>query len=664
MAGDAGTERARERPADAASSQTEPDLPASHASASNAWAGVGGMPGAERVQLGQVLLAAKLLTPRQLDDFLARQFRWGSRLGDVVLASGWVKPLDFYRTLANHFHLEFVNLVEHPADGKLFQPGHYADYARHLYLPWRREGGVLWIATADPTSTKLVADWGKRPDVRFVMTSKFDVIWELQRVAGTAFTRDAVSHLATFDPERSAKVVLTRVQKRGFLALAAFVTISLLLSPLKSVIVFNAALNVFLFISFVFRTMLCWMSCAEQIGLDVKPEEVAALADRELPLYSILVPMYQEPAVLPILTAALKRMDYPKSKLDIKLVLEDGDTETIQAAKDLALDSTFEIVRVPRSEPKTKPKACNYALRLCRGQYVTIYDAEDKPEPDQLKKVVVAFRKLGERTACIQARLNYFNAEENWLTRMFTLEYSLWFDMFLPALDRLQVPIPLGGTSNHFDLEKLRKVGAWDPFNVTEDADLGMRFAGKGYRVGVVNSVTYEEANSQVGNWIRQRSRWIKGYMQTWLVNMRHPIELWRSVGWAGFLSFQLFIGGTIVSGVAYPFLVIPFVIWLVTRTPALHPFFPPEVLLFSMGNLLIGNSCLIYLSMLAVAKRKHHALLPHALTVPGYWLLQSVAAYKALWQLMKNPFYWEKTAHGISRYTGVEIAQAVSTRS
>jgi cellulose synthase/poly-beta-1,6-N-acetylglucosamine synthase-like glycosyltransferase len=660
MAADTGVGRARERPLAGEGS----DDAACPRTASSSWARVGAIPGADRVQLGQVLLHAKLLTPRQLDEALARQFRWGSRLGDVVLASGWVKPLDFYRALAEHFHLPFVNLVEHPADRALFQPGRYADYARDLYLPWRREAGVLWIATADPTSAKMLADWGKRPDVRFVMTSKFDVIWELQRVAGTAFTKDAVSHLSSFDPERSARVVLTKPQKQVFLAMALGLLASLILLPLKTAILFNAGLNLFLFVSFVFRTVLCWMSCAEHIGLVVDAREVAALADRDLPLYSILVPMYKEPAVLPILTAALKRMDYPKSKLDIKLVLEEGDTETIEAAKALALDATFEIVRVPRSEPKTKPKACNYALRLCRGQFVTIYDAEDKPEPDQLKKVVAAFRKLGEGTACIQARLNYFNAEENWLTRMFTLEYSLWFDMFLPALDRLRVPIPLGGTSNHFDLEKLRRVGAWDPFNVTEDADLGLRFAGKGYRVGVVNSLTYEEANTQIGNWIRQRSRWIKGYMQTWLVNMRHPVELLRTVGWSGFLSFQLFIGGTILSGMVYPFLVIPFAVWLVTRTAALHALFPPEVLLFSMANLLIGNSCLIYLSMLAVAKRKHHALLPYALTVPGYWLLQSVAAYKALWQLVRNPFYWEKTAHGISRYTSAEVAEAASSQA
>jgi cellulose synthase/poly-beta-1,6-N-acetylglucosamine synthase-like glycosyltransferase len=655
MEGGAGTGRARERPEEsgraAATSET----------ARARWTQLAGL---ERVQLGQLLVRAKLITPRQLDEALARQFRWGSRLGDIVLSSGWVKPLDFYRVLAEHFELQFVNLVEQPADGTLFQPARYGDYAKHLYLPWRRENGVLWIATAEPTSPHMRELLSARQDAQLVMTSKFDILWELQRVAGTALSRQAVHHLASFDPERSAHIVFTREQRNGSLVLALLLAASLIAFPLPALIALNGLLNVFLFVSFVFRTLLCWMSCSEQVGLTVTDEEVRAISDRDLPLYSILVPMYKEPTVLPILAAALKRMDYPLSKLDIKLVLEEGDEETITAAKELALDSSFEIVRVPPSQPKTKPKACNYALRLCRGQYVTIYDAEDKPEADQLKKAVAAFRKLGQGTACIQARLNYFNAEENWLTRMFTLEYSLWFDMFLPALDRLRVPIPLGGTSNHFDLEKLREVGAWDPFNVTEDADLGLRFAAKGYHVSVVNSVTYEEANSHVGNWIRQRSRWVKGYMQTWLVNMRHPVKLLRRVGWSGFLTFQLFVGGTILSGLLYPFLVVPFLAWLLTRTAALHVLFPPGVLAVSLANLIVGNSCLIYLSMLAVAKRKHHALLPYALTVPGYWILQSLAAYKAVVQLITKPFYWEKTQHGISRFTNQEVARANAARA
>jgi glycosyltransferase XagB len=200
-----------------------------------------------------------------------------------------------------------------------------------------------------------------------------------------------------------------------------------------------------------------------------------------------------------------------------------------------------------------------------------------------------------------------------------------------------------------------------NPFNVTEDADLGLRFAALGYQVGVVNSVTYEEANSHYGNWIRQRSRWVKGYIQTWLVNMRHPIGLFRRVGFRGFCSLQLFIGGSIVSGLAYPLMLFPFLVWICTGTHSLHRFFPLGVLIVSVLNLAAGNSCLIYLSMLAVAKREHYSLLPYAISMPAYWFLQSIAAYKALWQLITKPFYWEKTVHGISKFTSTEILRATS---
>jgi len=615
----------------------------------------------EHIQLGQMLLRAGLITPVQLEIALRQQANWGSRLGDILLGMGWVKALDFYQVLAKHFGLDFVNLLNEPADDTLFISTEYNDYAQHLYLPWQRRNGVLWVATADPTSPHLAERWGGREDVRFVVTSRFDIVWELQRVAGEEFSQDAVYYLSNFSPEHSARIVVTPEQKRGMVALLAGGLAAFAWFPLAVTIIVNSFVNIFLLFSFIFRTALCWMSCSDEIGQSISKEEVAALRDEDLPVYTILVPMYKEPNVLPILTAALKSMDYPRSKLDIKLVLEENDIETIEAAKALGLAAIFEIVRVPHCLPKTKPKACNYAMRLARGEYLTIYDAEDKPEPDQLKKVLAAFHKLGGKTACIQAHLNYFNAEENWLTRMFTLEYSLWFDMFLPALDHLHVPIPLGGTSNHFDLKKLREVGGWDPFNVTEDADLGLRFAALGYHVGVVNSVTYEEANSHLGNWVRQRSRWIKGYIQTWLVNMRHPVKLLGKVGWKGFLSFQLFVGGSILSGLSYPFLVVPFIFWLLSHTSLLHPFFPPAVLLISMANLIVGNSCLIYLSMLAVAKRRHAELLPYALTVPGYWLLQSVAAYKAMWQLITNPFYWEKTDHGISKYTRAELIRAAA---
>jgi cellulose synthase/poly-beta-1,6-N-acetylglucosamine synthase-like glycosyltransferase len=612
------------------------------------------------LRIGEMMVEAGLIAPSQIEIALQKQATWGSKLGDIILAMGWVKPLDFYRVLARQFNLKFVNLLEEPADDSLFQAHEYASYAQHLYLPWQRKDGTLWYATSEPGSQFMLDRTGQR-DIGFVVTSRFDILWELQRVAGPEFSQQAVYELGQTDPEHSASTVVTTQQKYVVSVLLLALAIGLYLAPVATLIVLNAALNLFLCVGFVFRTVLCWLSSDEEVGQVISDKDVTDLRDSDLPPYTILVPMYKEPEVLPILAAALRNMNYPRSKLDIKLVLEENDFETINAAKALALDTTFEIIRVPHSEPKTKPKACNYALRLARGKFLTIYDAEDKPDPDQLKRAVAAFRRGGDKTACVQACLNYYNAEENWLTRMFTLEYSLWFDMFLPALDLLKVPIPLGGTSNHFDTAKLREVGAWDAFNVTEDADLGLRFAAMGYHVGVINSVTYEEANSQLGNWIRQRSRWIKGYIQTWLVNTRHPIRLYREVGFRGFCSLHLFVGASIVSALAYPFMLFPFLLWVLVRSGLLHPFFPPAVLFVSAINLAIGNSCLIYLSMLAVAKRKNYWLLAHTITVPLYWLLQSVAAYKGLYQLIVKPFYWEKTVHGISKFTKSELQRARS---
>jgi len=611
--------------------------------------------------LGEILVEKGLITEPQLAEALRLKQEWGSRLGDVILSTGWVRPQEFYCALADHFGLAFVDLIHDPVDETLVDPALLMDYSQHLYVPWRRVNGTLLVATAEPDSEAIARIAAADPTVGFVVTSKFDIIWELQRVGEERFSHLALYRLVEQAPEHSARVVVTRGQKQFFAAFALPLLALLILFPSPVLILLNALMNLFLFASFLFRTVLCWMSCGENDQSTVSPEEIDSLHAQDLPVYTVLVPMYKEPDVLPILAAALRKMDYPRSKLDVKLVLEADDTATIGAAKALALDATFEIIRVPPSLPKTKPKACNYALQFARGQYLAIYDAEDKPDPDQLKKALVTFRKLGPKTACVQARLNYFNAEENWLTRMFTLEYSLWFDMFLPALDRLRIPIPLGGTSNHFDLEKLLAAGAWDPFNVTEDADLGLRFAAMGYRVAVVNSVTYEEANSQTRNWVRQRSRWIKGHMQTWLVNMRDPIGLLRRVGFRGFCSLQLFIGGGILSVIAYPFMVIPFVVWILTRNTSVAALFPPGVRLVSFLNLLAGNSFLIYLSMLAAAKRHHFALLPHALTVPAYWLLMSIAGYKGLWQLITRPFYWEKTNHGISRFTA-EVLRSSSS--
>ncbi|MEK7276493.1 MAG: glycosyltransferase family 2 protein, partial [Chloroflexota bacterium] len=337
------------------------------------------------------------------------------------------------------------------------------------------------------------------------------------------------------------------------------------------------------------------------LTIDVTAEDLTQVADADLPIYTILVPLYQEFEVLPQLVRSIDSMDYPKSKLDVKLLLEENDRQTIDAAVAMRPPSYFEFVIVPDSMPRTKPKACNYGLVSARGTYTVIFDAEDRPDQDQLKKAVVAFRKAPGDVACLQAKLNYFNRNQNLLTRWFTTEYSTWFDLILPGLDNTNAPIPLGGTSNHFYTEKLRELGGWDPYNVTEDADLGIRMFKHGYRTAIIDSTTYEEANSEWRNWIRQRSRWVKGYMQTWLVHMRHPIQLLLSLGINAFASFHLTVGGTPLVFLLNPIYWTITSLWFLQKWDVIPPLFPGPVYVLSAINLIVGNFIFVYLNLAGV---------------------------------------------------------------
>jgi hypothetical protein len=452
------------------------------------------------------------------------------------------------------------------------------------------------------------------------------------------------------NPEQSARRVFTvpQIVVLGSI-LAAFVVWGYF-DVRSMLIAIIGLLQVFFLASVAFKVVLSVAGAQNEISQPVSAAEIAALRDEDLPVYTVLVPVYKEPEVVGQLIAGLKNIDYPQHKLDVMLLLEEDDVKTLEAAKDARPPANWRFIVVPNRQPRTKPKACNYGLAFARGDYLVIYDAEDIPEPAQLKMAVCAFRKNPSDYVCFQAALNYFNATENVLTRMFTLEYSYWFDYLIPGLDRLGLPIPLGGTSNHFDVAKLRGLGGWDPFNTTEDADLGIRASAETYRIGFINSTTFEEANADLGNWIRQRSRWVKGYMQTSLVYWRHPIALIRTIGIKNFLAFNLFIGGTPLTFLAAPPLWGLFVFWLLTRSHVVEPLFPDAVLYLALANLLIGNFLGIYLNMIAIYLRKNYALMPYALLNPLYWLLHSIAAYKALGQLFTKPFYWEKTQHGISR--------------
>jgi cellulose synthase/poly-beta-1,6-N-acetylglucosamine synthase-like glycosyltransferase len=603
--------------------------------------------------LGDLLVARRVLTLPQLDEAVGLAETWHVRLGDAILSRNWADPAVFYQAVAYHFELAFVDLIADAPDPTLLVATEADTYARNLTIPWRRREGRLVIATAEPGPEIVLfarERWGSA--IEFVVASKFDIVWAVQTAFADALSHSAVYELAERNPEMSAQQVFTPAQVIFGYALVTLLLIGFALAPITTLIALNAVMSVFYLGNFVFKGILVSVGGARSADRDESIAITArALSDDELPVFTVLVPMFREPTMLPVVAQALRQLDYPLGKLDIKLVLEAGDHETIEVARTLGLEGVFEIIRVPPSHPQTKPKACNFALQFARGEFLVVYDAEDRPEPDQLRKVVAAFRRSPANTACLQCRLTYFNASENWLTRMFTLDYALWFDQMLPGLERLNVPIPLGGTSNHFKIDVLRELHAWDPFNVTEDADLGIRLTQKGYRVGVVDSTTFEEASCQTGNWIRQRSRWIKGYMQTFLVHTRRPLHLLRTSGPLGFLGFVFFIGGTVLSSLLNPVFWVLYLVWLAVATSGFDPVFPELLLFLSLFNLLAGNGAFIFLHMLAPIRRGWLHLVPYSLTVAGYWVLMSIAAYKALWQLLRNPFYWEKTQHGVSRH-------------
>ncbi len=610
--------------------------------------------------IGEILVAMGRITRDQLDEALKLSKQWGTSVGKVLLSQGYVRSFQFYQALATQLGKRFVDLTKDGPQEWLLRHEDMAEYQRLMVMPWREENGVVWLVTCRQGVD--LDEFGARrygDQFEVAITSQFDLLWTMQKVFGGELTKAALSSLADATPQYSAKTVFTGRQLFAMFAVFSALLLGIFVAPTTTLIAVNAAVALFYLITFGLRALLSWHGSSHAAEFKIPLAEVRGLKDSELPMYTVLVPMYKEPEVLPILANALRKLSYPRAKLDIKLLLEEGDVETIEAAKKLQLESIFEIVRIPPSQPQTKPKACNYGLHFAQGDYVTIFDAEDKPEPDQLKKVVLAFRKAPKNVACIQARLNYYNREENWLTRMFTLEYSTWFDLLLPGLEALRIPIPLGGTSNHFRTDVLRDLLAWDPYNMTEDADLGVRMTQKGLTCQVVNATTYEEANTRVGNWIRQRSRWIKGYMQTYLVHMRHPIELYRSLGAVGFWGFQFFIGGTIACVLMNPIQWLLFIGWATNLITGLDLYFPPWVVSFSLFNLLVGNAAMIYFFMMGAYKRGYYRLLFYAFTAPFYWALMSIAAYKGLWQLVHNPFYWEKTQHGISKHTAAELAQA-----
>ena len=617
-----------------------------------------GVPSVQSVAFAELLLQSGLISEDDLALARAAKARTGSHIDEILVSQGMVTPDALRSVMARAWGLPVLDLVSTKHDSALMHRWSGQMMVTENWMPLRRlDDGTILVATSR------IPDAERRAHIELALglpvTFGVATSWDIRNLALHVFRAEiadeAANELFRQNPSLSARVVVSAGQRNGFIALLAVTLIALMLWPSGVIITLLTVMSLVFLAGTVFKYLVAMRGAKYDVVERVTAEQVAALTDSELPIYTVLVPVFREANIVGQLVANLGSIDWPAEKLEVLILIEEEDTLTRDALAAASPPANFHVVTIPKGSPQTKPRACNVGLFFATGEYLVIYDAEDTPDPDQLKKAYLAFRRGGDKTVCIQASLNYFNAEENVLTRMFTLEYSYWFDYMLAGLDAADLPIPLGGTSNHFRTSALNELGGWDPYNVTEDADLGIRASALGYRVGVVNSTTMEEANTSVPNFIRQRSRWIKGYMQTTLVHARRPRQLIREIGLRRFLSFALLIGGTPLTflGVLPLYAVTLFTIFIPTQV--LSQFFPVWLLWICLINFIIGNSVMVYLSMMGPYKRGTFNLTLWALLNPIYWILHSIASYKALWQLITKPHYWEKTEHGLTAHLSAQ---------
>lgn len=444
-----------------------------------------------------------------------------------------------------------------------------------------------------------------------------------------------------------ATEVLCRWQKYFLILLVIFLALWAIFDWRQELLVVNFVLTVFYLVSTLHRLYTIHLALKRSTELQFTAEEMKYPPNgKEWPKYLVILPMYREGEVLPELISSLEKLEYPKDRLEIRLLIEEDDDETRSVAESMDLQHPFKIILIPASEPRTKPKACNIGIEDAEADFLVIYDAEDKPDPDQLRKAVWSFHTSPDNVACIQGKLAYYNHDWNLLTRCFTVEYTTWYNLILPGLDQLHAPLPLGGTSNHFKMGVLREMGAWDEYNVTEDCDLGIRLFDAGWHTRVMESTTWEQACPKIPLWIAQRSRWAKGYMQTYFVHTRDIIGLHKRLGFWNSIHFHLFIGGNTFSQLINPFYWVMTLMWLVFRPTGMQEFFPLPIFVMGSICLFAGNFIFAYSSVIACVRRGTGFLASTSLIMPLYWILMSIGAWKGTLQLFHKPHHWEKTQH------------------
>jgi cellulose synthase/poly-beta-1,6-N-acetylglucosamine synthase-like glycosyltransferase len=595
------------------------------------------------MRTGERMVHAGLITPQELEPLLKEAAESGRPVGEILAASTAIAPQKLYQELAGQLQMTYVNLQENRPQFDLLYQHDLPFYIAHNAIPLKRGPNRLILATASPSpQLQRRAEAKFACDVTLVIASPRDIIASLDARFGNHLLQDSCFALYNASPRLSAYQSLP--VRLGLYCLIALLSLSvaILLSPPLMLTWLLGGVNILYLLSISFKWLLFFSYRR------YRPRQEPLPATHHLPVYTVLIPLYDEASSVPGLLQAMRRMDYPRHLLDVKLILEEGDDATLQAIIAQKPENYFDIIRVPEALPQTKPKACNYALHYARGHYVTIYDAEDRPDPQQLRKAVATFRLLPDDTVCLQARLNYYNWHENLLTRWFAIEYASLFDLLLPGLSRLGLPVPLGGTSNHFHLKRLRELGEWDPFNVTEDADLGIRLAARNYRTALLPSVTLEEAPVTLHIWLKQRSRWIKGYIQTWLVHMRKSNQTAKHLGTRGFIGLQLFVGLP-----AFLFLLAPFFwgLFLLSLTGLSGLHFPDWISHSCLLVLVLGLLNHWFFALWVTRQWQWHEMGLAILTYPLYWFLHIRASFTALYQLIVKPYYWEKTPHGLSKY-------------
>jgi cellulose synthase/poly-beta-1,6-N-acetylglucosamine synthase-like glycosyltransferase len=575
----------------------------------------------------------------------------GASFQAELLASGMVAEADFYRAVATELGVAFeaepdpTRLVMRQEDCLMLLRRGTRRMAATMLDGSR---GLLHLVAPDSDGwLRLQRLCRESPDLR--RRIRIVAPTALRRAillrSREALTRQALTSLYEKRPEFSARYVLSSYQAFALGLFATVVPTAVLLSPRSAWTALHVFLSLFFFACAVLRAAAAlWRPSS-------RPRLPSATASHDFPVYSVLVALYKEVDVVPDLLVGLTQLRWPASKLEIKLVCEEDDPKTVQAIRAHPLGSRVEVIVVPDTLPRTKPKALSYALPLTSGEFVVLYDAEDRPHPMQLLEAWHRFQEASSDLACLQAPLQISNRAAGVIANMFGVEYAALFRRLLPWLAENRLMFPLGGTSNHFRRCALEEVGGWDPYNVTEDADLGLRLARFGYRADTISCPTLEDAPEDFRSWRLQRMRWFKGWMQTWLVHMRRPVRLAAELSPPSCCLVQVLFAGMVLSALFHPFLFAAMVllaVQLVVGAPLGG--WQSALLAFDTVSVTLGYASFMVLGGLSLIAGERKDYWKVCLYTPLYWLMLSVAAWCAVYELCTRPHHWNKTPHVRSR--------------